>query len=368
VAKDSLGLGGTGLSLSSSLRLPKLQSPTTPRRLLRTPNLSRSCTPRATSDGFAIFGDTNMAGYQAEGPRARSKASADEKLKPMILPGACERQRYRATESAPWDAIAENAAQLDFGKRATCMQGTLKASTVEATAVILAYSNACNPFHLGDIDVLQRAKKAIEAFQDVVVIGALVVPSSEEHLREKGVDDRRRLPFTVRRDAARYVISAAEQAKWIVVDCCREGSLKHVTGSLVPYLMEYVKCRLHRTNWDARVLEVRAQDPLDAPLSVHKGTTLRVPMDLGGRRRPGAEEAPTRPAASFKAVMRVLVDVPKQEHFDDLLHSSVQQAHDPSVQTILERLCGLAAASLIREWAGRTRGQVGRKSALVVAA
>uniref|UniRef100_A0A7S2AMJ5 Uncharacterized protein n=1 Tax=Alexandrium andersonii TaxID=327968 RepID=A0A7S2AMJ5_9DINO len=187
-------------------------------------------------------------------------------------------------------------------------------------------------------------------------------------MREKCVGDNRRLPFATRRDIARSVISHAEQAKWIVVDCCREGSLKNVTGSLVPYLMEYVKCRLHRTNWDARVLEVRGEDPMDVPLSVCKGNQLRVPTDLRGKWTQGTEEPSCHTGGSFKAVTQVLVDVPKQEHFDDLLRSSIQQAHDPIVLTILERLCGGDAAGLIREWAGRSRGQLGRKSALLPAA
>mmetsp|Transcript_17416 Transcript_17416/g.55127 ORF Transcript_17416/g.55127 Transcript_17416/m.55127 type:complete len:424 (+) Transcript_17416:3-1274(+) len=367
-------------------------SPTWSPNLLRPPWSSRKASPRAPEDGpvgmvVGISSSRVSTQPTSQGRRGHRGShgvdgggagegeavpGSERQLLPIVLPGACERYRYRAAENTTWDVLAENAAQLDFVRAgpSTPTQGPSGAALHPPLAVILVFCEACNPFHLGDVDALRRARRAVEAFPNAAVIGALVMPLSEDTLKGRGISSQRRLPFTLRRDVARSVIRTAEQAKWIAVDSCMEGSMKNVTGSLVPYLKEYAKCRLQRRNWDAHVLEVQREDPLDAAACSPKGSELRVHFEhhAHGFENKSNGEAVALPKRSLKPIQSVVVDVPKQEHFDELLWSAVAQAHDQSFQVALERLCGAGAAGLIREWACRNRGKVCRKSARIAPA
>jgi len=285
------------------------------------------------------------------------------RLQDFRFPRNVEVPRYRAGEGAlGWDMITENAATTDFAKLQQPISGHQSdCDFAPAEGIVILYCQPCNPFHLGDVDVLVRARKALNALPHVAVLGALVVPWSDDALRQCNVSDQRRLPFAVRRSAASDILRIAEQDGWIAVDPCMEGSMKGATGSLVPYIRDYARCKLSRGNWEVRVLEVCAQDPRDCPSSITRGNNMRVPVACYGKKRRGQGASP--PAGFLGLEGAVVVDVPKQEHFNDLLQCAVAQAHDSSWHIILERACGSKPACLIRDWATRSRGGRGRRRA-----
>jgi len=289
----------------------------------------------------------------------RPPVQPQTRLQDFRFPRNVDIPRYRAGEgSAGWEMIAENAAATDFGKlqRPTLM---LQSGCAPAEGILILYCQPCNPFHLGDVDVLMRARAALNALPHVAVLGALVVPWSDDALRQCNVSDQRRMPFAVRRRAASDVIKCAEQDGWIAIDPCMEGSMKGSIGSLVPYIRDYARCKLSRAGWEVRVTEVRAQDPRDCPSSITRGNNMRVPVACYGKKRRDRSANP--PTGYLGLEGAVVVEVPKQEHFNDLLQCAVSQAHDSSWHIVLERACGAKPACQIRDWATRSRGGRGRR-------
>jgi len=166
--------------------------------------------------------------------RKPGRAQLSQELR---LPSMHGHVQFSASEGASWECIADNAfiaSQKFPGKR--------------LTIVVLLYCHACNPFHLGDVDVLKRARASLDTLTDVAVVGALVVPISDEAMKERGTSEDRRLPFTLRRDLTRTVLETAKQDSWVVVDTClgtatdqarAEGCMQHIAGSIAPYVSIY---------------------------------------------------------------------------------------------------------------------------------
>lgn len=280
----------------------------------------------------------------------------DEQLSQVIhLPPMQRNWRFKASEGASWECIAENA-----------IQATQARPRVHLHAIVLLYSVPCNPFHFGDVDVLKRARVSLEDLPNVCVIGALVVPPSDATMRERGVSEDRRLSYALRRDLARCVLRAAEQTSWVIVDTCLEGCMKNVPGSIAPYVSVYARGRLHGQGYETRVVEVKAEDPI-----MGSGSRGARPFDhfhigpgnfLGGVDQSASEEPSEHAAQKVKldAVGTLIVDVPKQVYCDDLIWSAVKSPQVKQHYTTLERFCGTEGARLIMDWAtskGFTRGK-----------
>jgi len=291
-------------------------------------------------------------------------------------PGKYERVRYRAIEGPLWDVFAENAhaaaARLDLKVPQKSINALLKdakkssnkayvgymptdARNVPAvkavTMCVLLYSAPCNPFHMGDIEVLRKAKEAVEQLPKCEVAGVMVLPHSDGKLKERNIKDKRRMPFALRQAIARSVINFAGESKWIVVDCCMQvgGSLDNAPDRPSTYIGEYARSRLQDTRWDVRVIEVRCEDPADVSESMRPLNDFFVGPH-------GVSEGATLGAQST-----VLVGMPKQSFCDELLANAVVQAPSQAVAVVLERLCGPTAASMISEWAGTMRGRARQK-------
>jgi len=279
-----------------------------------------------------------------------------EQLSQVIhLPPMQRNWRFKASEGASWDCIAENAFQAMQLRPETHMH-----------VIVLLYCVPCNPFHLGDVDVLKRARASLEALPDVAVIGALVVPTGEATMRENGVLEDRRLPYALRRDLARCVLKAAEQTSWVIVDTCLEGCMKNVPGSIAPFLSVYARGRLHGRGYETRIVEVKAEDPITG-----SGSRGARPFDhfhvspvtfRGGVGQSTSEELSKHAVqkVTLDAVGTLIVDVPKQTQCDDLIWSAVKSPQEKQHYATLERFCGTGGARLIMDWAnskGLTRGK-----------
>lgn len=274
-----------------------------------------------------------------------------EQLSQVIqLPPTQRCHRFKASAGASWEPLADNATVA-----------AQKHPLHHITATVLLCVMPCNPFHLGEIDCLKRAKAAIEAFPHVAVIGALIVPHSDADLRQRGVTDDRRLPFALRRALARSVIEAAGQENWVIVDSCLEGCMQHVPGSIAPFVSVYARGRLHGSHYDVRVVELRTEDPVEGPVGCRPFGHLRVAPHTGGDAAPHISQGLT-----LGAVSTVVVDAPKQSQCDDLLWSAVRNPQDRSLLVSLERLCGAAGAKLIAEWA-KERGKFMRGKSTLLA-
>jgi len=251
--------------------------------LMRCPRPGVKCDMKPLEHRFVDVFSRSSSSVRSFRPPVQPQA----RLQDFRFPRHVEIPRYRAGEGAPgWDMIAENAAATDFSKlqRPTSM---LQSGWAPAEGIIILYCQPCNPFHLGDVDVLMRARTALNALPHVAVLGAIVVPWSDDALRQCNVSDQRRLPFALRRSAASNVIKCAEQDGWIAIDPCMEGSMKGATDSLVPYIRDYARCKLNRCGWEVRVTEICAQDPRDCPSSITRGNSMRVPVACYGKKRHG---------------------------------------------------------------------------------
>lgn len=359
-----------------------LRSPRTP--LLagrRDPGfLSAPATPRPTSShsvgSRALLGGTGRSLASTIGPdQGYASAREDRVVRFTVFEHAkvqskrqVERPRYRATDTALWDAIAENTLECAAMASSAPLSGSQTATAATRAAsmavVVLVYSAPCNPFSLCDIDVLRRARAAVEEHPRTAVVGAVVVPHSDALFRQRGVPDSQKLPFNIRRDVAKTIITDQGQAKWMVVDSCME-SCAHDVPSPAAYLGEYAKYRLHDIRWEVRVVGVGAEELLDGPEGSGKATQkLHVPFCPsrgGGGSSPDPEEGPlVRPLR--KEVATLGVDVPKKAHLDELLSSSLRQIQDHNCYLVLERLCGSAGAGLIRAWiSSRSVGGISRR-------
>lgn len=278
-----------------------------------------------------------------------------EQLSQMIrLPEMQRSCRFKASGGASsWDSIAENAFQamelhpLDIKKH--------------INVVILLYCVPCNPFHLGDIDVLKIAKTSLEALPDVYVVGALVVPCSDAALRDKGIAEDRLLPYALRRDLACCVLDEAGHKSWTIVDTCMEGCMKDVPGSIAPFVSVYARGRLHHRGYETRLVEVRAEDPVTG-----SGSRDTRPFDhfhvSPGSSRGGnyaGQELRSRAGqqVTLDAIGTLIVDLPKQTQCDDLIWSSVRSPEKKEYCATLERFCGARGAQLIAEWAKNRGGR-----------
>lgn len=264
------------------------------------------------------------------------------------LPPTQRHVNFTASEGASWDCIADNA-----------FQASQKLLRRHGTMVVLLYCVSCNPFHLGDIDVLKRARASLETLKRVCVVGALVVPLSDAALRDAGTQEDRRLPFTLRRDLARNVLKGAQQDDWVIVDTClgvaedqtrSEGCMNNVVGSIAPFVSVYARGRLHSREHDIRVVEVHAQDSIE-------GSTAGRPFD---QLHVHSDKAATNPVygphgvkPGLAAVGTLVVDVPKSAQCDDLVWSAVKNPRDRTLLNALERFCGPMGARMIAHWASR---------------
>jgi hypothetical protein len=256
--------------------------------------------------------------------------------------------QFTASEGASWDCIADSA-----------LVATQKSPKKRLTIVVLLYCIPCNPFHLGDLDVLKRARASLDALSDVAVVGALVVPTSDESLRERGTTEDRRLPFLLRRDLTRTVLQAAQQDSWVVVDTClgtapdqarSEGCMQHVAGSIAPFVSVYARGRLHSRQHDIRVVEVRSEDPIEGSRAGRAIDELHVsPSKLASSPRHG----PVDEKPGLDTVGTLVVDVPKQSQCDDLIWCAVKQPQDRQLFQALERLCGANGARMIADWSNK---------------
>jgi len=284
-----------------------------------------------------------------------------EQLSQVIrLPPAQRHVHFTASEGALWDCIADNA-----------FQASQKLSRRHGTMVVLLYCVPANPFHLGDVDVLKRAKASLEALDRVCVVGALVVPFSDAALRDAGAGEDRRLPFTLRRDLARNVLKGAQQESWVVVDTClgtaedqarSEGCMQSVAGSIAPFVSVYARGRLHSKEHDIRVVEVRAQDSIEGSaagrpfdqLHVNSGKVASNPVYGSHGVKPG-----------LAAVGTLVVDVPKSAQCSDLVWSAVKNPRDRMLLNALERFCGATSARMIALWASQRSTAKGRKTKML---
>lgn len=288
-----------------------------------------------------------------------------EQLSQVIqLPPMQRNQRFKASEGASWDCIAENA-----------FQAMQQHPEKHLHVVVLLYCLPCNPFHLGDVDILKRARTSLDALPDVSVIGALVVPSSDATLRENSVAEDRRLPYSLRRDLARCVLKAADQTGWVIVDTCLEGCMKNVPGSIAPFVSVYARGRLHGRGYETRVVEVKAEDPLLGIGSRGARPFDHFHVSPGTAGGPAGGHLPSeKPGGqagfpiTLDTVGTLIIDVPKQTQCDDLIWSSVKSLQElgqnaektRQVIAVIERFCGTGGARQIMEWAssrGLTRGK-----------
>lgn len=276
------------------------------------------------------------------------KANHEQLSQVIRLPPMHRHVQFTASEGATWDGISQNAWQA--------MQKRLGKTT---SFVVLLYCAPCNPFHLGDVDSLQRARASLDTLKDVCVVGALVVPFGDETLKERGASEDRRLPFALRRDVTRTVLQTAHQNNWVIVDTClgtaedqvrSEGCMRHVAGSIAPFLSVYARGRLHCRNHDIRVVEVRSEDPLE-------GSRCGRPLDHvhvePGKSASAPIHGPSGEPPGLATIGTLVVDVPKQSQCDDMLWCAVKHPQDRSNFQAIERFCGTSAARLITDWSNK---------------
>lgn len=274
-----------------------------------------------------------------------------EQLSQVIrLPPMHKNIQFTASENASWDGMSENA-----------FQASQKSPGKRLTIVVLLYCGPCNPFHLGDVDVLKRARVSLDALDGVAVVGALVVPFSDETLRERGTPEDRRLPFALRRDLTRNVLQSAQQDSWVVVDTCLgtaddqsrpEGCMQHVAGSIAPFVSVYARGRLYKRDHDIRVLEVRAEDPIEGARAGQPFDQLHVsPTKATSSPRHG----PDGQKPMLNSVGTVIVDMPKQSQCDDLIWCAVKQPQDRQLFQAIERFVGTSGARTIQDWSNKRR-------------
>jgi len=284
-----------------------------------------------------------------------------EQLSQVIrLPPTQRHVNFTASEGASWDCIADNA-----------FQGSQKLLRQHGTMVVLLCCVPCNPFHLGDVDVLKRARSSLETLKNVCVVGALVVPSSDAALRDRGAGEDRRLPFILRRDLARNVLKGAQQDKWVVVDTClgtaedqirSEGCMQKVDGSIAPFVSVYARGRLHSKGHDIRVVEVRSQDPIEGSTAGRRFDQLHV---NASKVASNPVYGPHGVKPGLAAVGTLVVDVPKNAQCDDLVWSAVKNPRDRTLLNALERFCGPAGARMIAHWASGQSKLKSRKTKLL---
>eukprot|EP00933_Yihiella_yeosuensis_P076042 TRINITY_DN8564_c2_g1_i1.p1 TRINITY_DN8564_c2_g1~~TRINITY_DN8564_c2_g1_i1.p1 ORF type:complete len:284 (+),score=40.24 TRINITY_DN8564_c2_g1_i1:77-928(+) len=230
----------------------------------------------------------------------------------------------------------------------------------DLTPIILLHYGACSPIDLGDIDVLLRARKAMEAFPHCHVVGALVVPLASKDLKDDTQQQQQKLartvPFSIRLETARAVIAHAGQSSWIFVDSCMEGCLSGFSGPPTAAIGEYARSRLYHVGWAQPVtLEVEYEDSISTGSNdgVQQGVH-RVPQDAMGK------VPDVQIGLSIRAIRCCVIEVPKRSRCDELLHDAVQRyiascaAHTPVSQDLMEmlrRFLGQPAVTVIQEWA-----------------
>lgn len=291
--------------------------------------------------------------YYTHHRKSDDRAQMSQELR---LPPMHRHIQFSASEGASWERIADNA-----------FTASQKFPGKKLTIVVLLYCTSCNPFHLGDVDVLKRAKAALDTLEEVAVVGAVVVPSSEDALVQRGADEDRRLPFEVRRDLARSVLETAQQDKWVVVDTCLEGCMKHAPGAdqrgIAPFVSVYARGRLHGRQHDIRVVEVLAEDAIDGARVVRPYDQIHVCL---GSKPPRLSHGPDGSKPGLNSIGTLVVEVPKQSQCDDLMWSAVKQVQDRQFFQAMERFCGLRGAKIIVEWTNsRSKDVLGRKNKLL---
>lgn len=293
--------------------------------------------------------------------------------------------RYRAGMPGVWDTIQENASAKVAKMRRALMeaaerreakqaeQAALRDSSIlsvdhgksisEAatdefsispllTVVVLFFHAPCNPLNMDDILILRKARQAIEAYHQVAVAGALVIPFSTLALQKRFAGEKGAvlLPFDFRMEMAQSVIDTAEQGSWILTDNCEEGCLASAPGSLLHYFAEYTRSRLYDAGYETKVLEVRYEDCLWSDGDVSK-TEHRVVEDPYGL----VPEVPK--TANVRGLFRVLIECPKQVHCRELLRRSIwllcRGEETSACCDVLRRLLGASAAELLQRWASR---------------
>lgn len=292
------------------------------------------------------------------------KPGREQLSQTLRLPSMHRNVQFSASEGASWECIANNAflaSQRFPGK--------------PLNIVVLLYCLPCNPFNLVDVDVLKRARASLETLNGVAVVGALVVPTSDEALKEQGLSQDQRLPFTLRRDLSRTVLQTAREDSWVVVDTClgtapdqtqAEGCMRSVAGSIAPFVSVYARGRLHGRQHEIRVMEVRSQDPIEGPRASQPYDQLHVGSGKSAR-NPGLSHGPDGAKPGLAAISTLIVDVPKQSPCDDFIWSAVKQPQDRQFFQALERFCGFNGAKMIADWAINTRsGEQKRKSMLLI--
>jgi hypothetical protein len=319
---------------------------------------------RGEATGNPSFGETVTSTLPDKPLRVsdldQTQQAASWIKKPLYYTHHRKDDHEQLSQGASWNCIADNA-----------FQASMKFPGKHCTMVVLLYCVSCNPFHLGDVDVLKRARASLETLSFVFVVGTLVVPSSDSVLRERGIAEERRLPFTLRRDLARKVLKGAQQDSWVVVDTCRgtaedqarsEGCMQNVLGSIAPLVSVYARGRLHSKQFDIRVLEVRSEDPIEGfrtgepmdQLHVSPSKVATCPSYGPGGMRPG-----------LAAIGTLVVDVPKQSQCDDLIWCAVKQPQDRQCFLAMERFCGTGGAQMIADWVNKKNLTKRRKTKLL---
>lgn len=289
------------------------------------------------------------------------KAKHEQLSQVIRLPPMHRYVQFTASEGASWDCIADNA-----------FHASQKAPGKRLTIVVLLYCVPCNPFHLGDVDALKRARVSLDTLKDVAVVGALVVPFSDEAMKERGTSEDRRLPFTLRRDLTRNVLQTAQQDDWVVVDTCLgtaldqtrpEGCMQQVSGSIAPFVSVYAKARLHGREHSIRVVEVRSEDPIE-------GSSVGQPFDQlhvsPSKSASSPSHGPAGVQPGLASVGTLVVDVPKQSRCDHLIWCAVKQPQDRTQFQTMERFCGTSGARMIADWSNKRRH--GKRGTLLRAA
>lgn len=289
----------------------------------------------------------------------QAKPNCEHLVQNINLPPMHRGHRFRADEGASWDCIAENAIQAThkhYDKEYMDKARTYGAETKSILVIVLLYASRCNPFTLMDLDVLRRARSALEdGYTKVAVAGAVVVPCSDSALAKSGAHGRqsgRHLDFPLRVEVAREVIASARESKWVLVDSCMEGCLRRTPGKVSPYVAVYAKGRLHNAHYEPRVLEVCAED-------VHE-TRPKAERAFGRLYVDPVERPSVRPP--LDSVVAVQVAVPKQSLCNELLEDALRKPTDVNNFATLDRFCGKASARLIHDRFRMRLGQIRRGS------
>lgn len=210
--------------------------------------------------------------------------------------------------------------------------------------VVLVMQHPCSPPTFALIEILQRARAAIEALPGTSVVGALIVPESSDGMTAKGQPELRNFPFTLRVSMTREVVQMAGQASWIGVDRCLETGLDQAPEPMVSYVGRYARSRLQNIHWKVRTVEVLIEDPIYGNSMAERPTVLRVPQ-ARAKKHEGLVH-------KIEQVHAVLVESSGLAEMENVVRTAMSRLEvaDSSAMALLNKLCGATTTSEIASW------------------